>query len=234
LNKAVKNTTYILICVIAAVTGLIIALQFRTSNGAEQAVPVDRIEELTIEKKAVERDLNQLMEERIDLELKLEEAKKSSSAATEALESELLKNKLYGGLIAVEGQGIEVLLDNNPDSHYNIKDDDLLRVINDLRGAGAEAIAINEQRVIATTEVRLAGNHINVNLVRLSPPYKVAAIGPASTLRSSLELREGLKETLNDRGISVTIETKDNVVVPAYTGTLNFQYSQPTQKLERE
>jgi hypothetical protein len=76
LNKAVKNTTYILICVIAAVTGLIIALQFRTSNGAEQAVPVDRIEELTIEKKAVERDLNQLMEERIDLELKLEEAKK--------------------------------------------------------------------------------------------------------------------------------------------------------------
>jgi hypothetical protein len=47
-------------------------------------------------------------------------------------------------------------------------------------------------------------------------------------------LRGGLKETLNDRGISVTIETKDNVVVPAYTGTLNFQYSQPTQKLERE
>ncbi|MGI6491527.1 MAG: DUF881 domain-containing protein [Pelotomaculum sp.] len=234
MNKAMKNTTYILICVVAAVTGLIIAMQFRTSNGAEQAVPVDRIEELTIEKKAVERDLNQLSEEYIDLQLKLEEAKKGSVAATEALESELFKNKLYGGLIAVEGQGIEVLLDNNPDSYYSIKDDDLLRVINDLRGAGAEAIAINDQRIIATTEVRLAGNHINVNLVRLSPPYKVVAIGPASTMRSSLELRGGLKETLNDRGISVTIETKDNVVVPAYTGTLNFQYSQPTQKLERE
>jgi len=220
--------------VIAAVTGLIIALQFRASTGAEQAVPVDRIEELTMEKKAVERDLDQLMEEYVDLKLKLEEASKSSTAATEALESELFKNKLYGGLIAVQGPGIEVLLDNTPGSYYNIRDDDLLRVINDLRGAGAEAIAINDQRIIATTEVRLAGNHINVNLVRLSPPYKVVAIGPASNLRSSLELRGGLKEILNDRGISVTIETKENVVVPAYTGNLNFQYAKPTQKYERE
>lgn len=216
---------------VAVVVGLMMALQFRTTSNIDQAVPLDRVQELTIEKKQVERDLNQLKEESVDLKFKLEEAGKSHTAATDALESELLKNKLYGGLVPVEGQGVEVLLDNRPDSSfYNIKDDDLLKVLNDLRGAGAEAIAINGQRILSTSEVRLAGSHINVNLTRLSSPYKVVAIGPSATLKSSLELRGGLKEYLNDLGVSVTVQSEDRVLVPAYTGPLRFDYAKPTQR----
>lgn len=216
---------------VAVVVGLMMAFQFRTTSSINQAVPLDRIQELTMEKKQTERDLSQLQEEVADLEFKLEEAGKGHTAATGALESELFKNKLYGGLVPVEGQGVEVLLDNRPgSSFYTIKDDDLLKVLNDLRGAGAEAISINDQRIIATSEVRLAGNHINVNLTRLSPPYKVCAIGPSATLKSSLELRGGLTEYLNDLGVAVTVQSKDRVLVSAYTGSLRFDYAKPTQK----
>lgn len=230
MKKAVNKATYISISMVALFLGLMVALQIRTSTSVEQGVPVDRVQELTIEKKQVERDLAQLSEESLDLQFKLEEAGKSHTAATGALEDELFKNKLYGGLVPVEGQGVEVLLSNQEGSYYNIKDDDLLKVLNDLRGAGAEAIAINDQRILATSEVRLAGSHINVNLARLSPPYRVVAIGPSSTLKSSLELRGGLQEYLTDLGVLVTIESKDRVLVPAYTGTLRFDYAKPTQR----
>lgn len=231
MKKALGKTTYLLISTVAVVVGLVMAFQFRTNSSIEQSVPIDRVQELTIEKKQVERDLAQLKEESADLKFKVEEAGKSHTAATDALESELFKNKLYGGLIPVEGQGVEVLLDNHPgSSFYNIKDDDLLKVLNDLRGAGAEAIAINDQRILATSEVRLAGSHINVNLARLSPPYKVVAIGPSGTLKSSLELRGGVTEYLSDLGVAVTVQSKDRVLVPAYTGYLRFDYAKPTQK----
>ena len=106
---------------VAVVLGLMMAFQFRTNSSVDQAVPLDRVQELTIEKKQVERDLTQLKEESADLQFKLEEAGKGHTAATGALESELLKNKLYGGLVPVEGQGVEVLLDNLPgSSFYNI------------------------------------------------------------------------------------------------------------------
>jgi len=230
LKKALNKTTYLSISMVALFVGLMIAMQFRTNSSVEQAVPIDRVQELTIEKKQVERDLNQLKEESVDLQIKLAEAGKSHTAATGALESELFKNKLYGGLVPVEGQGVEVLLDNQEGSFYNIKDDDLLKVLNDLRGAGAEAIAVNDQRILATSEVRLAGSHINVNLTRLSPPYKVVAIGPSGTLKSSLEIRGGLTEYLSDLGVSVTVQSKDRVLVPAYTGSLRFDYAKHTQR----
>ncbi|MCL6635029.1 MAG: DUF881 domain-containing protein, partial [Peptococcaceae bacterium] len=103
-------------------------------------------------------------------------------------------------------------------------------VVNDLRGAGAEAMAVNGQRILATSEIRLAGNHIVVNMNRISPPYTVAAIGNPATLKSSLEIKGGLVEYLNDLGITVKIQQKDKIMVPAYAGALRFEYARATQK----
>lgn len=233
-----NKSTYMSITLVAVVLGLMMAFQFRTTSSVDRGVPFDRVQELTIEKKQVERDLNHLQEEAADLTAKLEEAGKGHTEATGALESELLKIRLYAGLTPVEGPGVEVILENRPESPrpggnpglYTIKDEDLLKVINDLRGAGAEAIAINDQRIIATSEVRLAGNHINVNLTRLSPPYKVIAIGNSGTLKSSLEIKGGLVEYLNDLGITVKVQPRDKILVPAYTGALRLDYAKPTQK----
>lgn len=234
MNKSI----YASITLVAMVLGLLMAFQFRTTSSIDRGVPYDRVQELTIEKKQVERDLNHLQEEIADLTAKLEEAGKGHTGATGALESELAKIRLYAGLTPVEGPGVEVILDNPPElarpggisSLYTVKDDDLLKVINDLRGAGAEAMAINGQRIMATSEIRLAGSHINVNLTRLSPPYVVTAVGNPGTLKSSLEIKGGLVEYLNDLGIVVKVEPKDKVLVPAYSGALRFEYARTAPK----
>lgn len=65
-----------------------LAMQFRTASSDDLPVPFDRLQELTIEKKQLEKDVNQLQEEASDLEAKLEEAMISHAGAAGALESE--------------------------------------------------------------------------------------------------------------------------------------------------
>ena len=233
-----NRSVYISILLAAVVLGALMVFQFRTTSSIDKGVPLSREQELSIERKQLEMDILHLQEEVADLTAKLSEAGKGNIEATGALESQLGKLKLYAGLTPVAGPGVEVLLDNLPErvrpgsvpGFDNIRDDDLLKVINDLRGAGAEAIAINGQRILSTSEIRLAGNHINVNLTRLSPPYHVSAIGNAATLKSSMEIKGGLVEYLDTLGISVKVQVKDIVKIPAYTGAVHFEYAKLSQR----
>lgn len=229
-----KKSIYISIVTVSLILGLMISFQFRTNSSIAGGIPTERYQELTIEKKQVETDITHLEEEIVDLTAKIEEARTGRTEAADVLGSELDKIKLYAGLTPVEGPGVEIVMDNSPASpgagSYNIRDDDILKVINDLRGAGAEAISINGQRILAISEVRQAGNHINVNLTRLSPPYKITAIGNPGTLKSSLEIKGGLVEYLAANGTQVQVQQSDNVQVPAYSGPLRFYYAKHVQR----
>lgn len=230
-----KKSIYVSIVTVSLILGLIISFQFRTNSSVGSGIPTERYQELTIEKKQVETDLTNLEEEVADLTAKIEEARKGRTEAADVLESELNKIKLYAGLTTLAGPGVEIVMENPPQTHsgagfYNIRDEDLLKVINDLRGAGAEAISINDQRILATSEVRQAGNHINVNLTRLSPPYRITAIGNPGALKSSLEIKGGLVEYLAANGTIVEVRQSDNVQVPAYSGPLRFDYAKHVQR----
>ena len=212
-----------------------ISFQFRTNSSPTEVVPSERYQELTIEKKRVETDIPDLEEEVADLAAKIEEAQKGRTETAGVLESELNKIKLYAGLTPLVGPGVELTLENPAETpgsagFYNIRDEDLLKVINDLHGAGAEAISINEQRILATSEVRQAGNHININLTKLSPPYRINAIGNPGTLKSSLEIKGGLAEYLAASGTNVKIQQSDSIRVPAYSGSLRFDYAKHVQR----
>ena len=141
------------------------------------------------------------------------------------------------GVVPVEGKGVIVVIDDskrltkpgeNPNL-YLIHDDDILKVINELWAAGAEAISINEQRLIATSEIRCAGPTLSVNNTRYSPPYEIRAIGDSQTLENALKMRGGVIETLQFWGIQVTVKTQDLVQVPAYKGTFRFEYAKPVK-----
>ena len=97
-------------------------------------------------------------------------------------------------MVPAEGQGVTITIDDsktkskageNPNL-YLIHDDDLLKVINELKAAGAEAISINEQRLIATSEIRCAGPTLSVNNIRSAPPYEIKAIGEDVLLKSTI------------------------------------------------
>lgn len=234
-----KRSTYASIVLVAVVVGLLISVQFRVTNRAlEQGVPAGRVQELAVELNRLQNDNSNLRKEITGLENKLEHAGKGREEALEALRGELGEANMIAGLVTVSGPGIELTLDNPPEVTKQgmgtnpsiIRDEDLLRVVNELRGAGVEAISINGQRIHAISEIRLAAPFINVNTVRIVPPYHILAIGDPNSLESALEIPGGFLEYLRDLGIEVKVQRRNNLVVPGYEKKLDFRYAKPVQK----
>ena len=106
----------------------------------------------------------------------------------------------------------------------------LLVLVNKLREAGAEAIAINDNRITAYSEISLAGNNVNINSVPTAPPYEVKAIGNPDTLESTLSIRYGILYSMkNDYDLSVTIKPEKDLQIPRYGGVITFQYAETAE-----
>jgi uncharacterized protein YlxW (UPF0749 family) len=221
---------------LAIVLGIMLGCQFRTTSAGDSIAPRNREQELALEKKNLVEDLYKLQLEISELSTKLEKAGIGQKEADEALEKELAKIKRFAGLSPVSGPGVEVIVQSRSGQAGLsaadvpvIADEQLLKLVNELYSAGSEAISINGQRITANSGIRLAGNHINVNGTPLAPPYHIIAIGNAPVLRSRLELKGGLVEYLSESGILVEIQEKEEVMIPAYTGELFFDFAKPVK-----
>lgn len=214
----------ILIVLVCTILGVMVSMQFRINEVRKASVPFQRAEEISERFKVVENERNQLL-------LEIKELQEKTSNEVIAREINLLKAQ--AGDTALNGPGVIVTVDDSkkvskPGENANlyiIHDDDLLRIINELRAAGAEGIAINEERLTATSEIRCAGPTLSVNNNRFAPPYVIRAIGDAKSMEASLKMRGGVVETLKFWGIQVTVATSDKVVLPAYKGTRNFEHA---------
>ncbi|QCW50779.1 DUF881 domain-containing protein [Nocardioides dongxiaopingii] len=118
------------------------------------------------------------------------------------------------GFSAVTGEGVRVVVTEAPDADENneVHDSDLDLLVNGLWQAGAEAIAVNGQRLTAVTAIRTSGAAIRVNGVGIQAPYTVEAIGDTRTLSARLfDTTTGLKfvSTSQVYGFDYTVE--DNV-----------------------
>ena len=161
----------IIIAIVFMVLGFMLSGQYKTTE-RQRSIRMDRVEDLSELLKVMETENKRLQEENATLRLADKER-----AADPAIE----RMKLLAGTTDVEGEGVEIILDDsnipkkageNPNL-YIIHDEDLLRVLNELRAAGAEAISINAQRIIAMSEIRCAGPTVSVNNVRSAPPYVI-------------------------------------------------------------
>lgn len=210
----------ILIAVVFMVLGFMLSVQYKTTE-RQRSVRMDRVEDLSERLKVMETENKQLLNEL--------ESLRAGSADDPTHE----RLQLLAGTSDVEGRGIEIVLDdsniakkaNENPNLYIIHDEDLLRVLNELRAAGAEAISLNDQRIVAMSEVRCAGPTVSVNNVRSAPPYVIKAIGAPKTLTSALRLRGGVVETFEFWGIQVKIKTVDNLRIPALKAPRSFEYA---------
>lgn len=138
-------------------------------------------------------------------------------------QAELDQAALEVGATAVAGEGVVLTLNDPPLSADTQDDDrvlsrDLQIIVNGLWAHGAEAIAINDQRLTSTSTIRFAGQAIVVDLKALARPYEVAIIGEQEQLID--ELRSGstgtyLTELRSDYGILVDLAPQDEVSLPA-------------------
>ncbi|ADL07718.1 DUF881 domain-containing protein [Thermosediminibacter oceani] len=239
MNNKIKGQ--ILITIVCFVLGFMLVAQFRNTQKSGSAMTsLQRIQELTTQLKTVIDEREKLRTEISELRKRLAEYENSAanvSEVTEAMKQELEKARMVAGLVEGTGPGIIITLDDSnvpkqPGEDPNlflIHDEDILKVVNELFAAGAEAVSVNGQRIIATTEIRCVGPTIMINSVRMAPPFVIQAIGNPENLESSMKMRGGIIESLEVFGIQVDIKKHDNIVMPAYTGSVKFQYFQPVK-----
>lgn len=136
--------------------------------------------------------------------------------------------QVRAGATAMAGPGLVVTLsaserraaDPIEEAAFAIHDVDLQLVVNGLWTAGAEAIAVNGQRLVATSPIRAAGETITVNFRPLAPPYEVVAIGPDRDAFDATGIARRFRGWVADFGIGFKVTGRDRVEVPAYLGTL--------------
>jgi len=147
--------------------------------------------------------------------------------ASDLIDKELEETNILLGLTDVTGCGIEVTLSDN--SNKDIDAYDLLELVNELRLAGAEAISINEERIIAMSDiVDINYSFIVINGNRISSPYVVKAIGNQTYLESGLTAKEYgyMDNIIKGNGKTATLERKDVITIPKFTGKLEMKYAE--------
>ena len=220
----------VLIAMVFMVLGFMLSVQYKVTV-QQRTIRMDRVEDLSERLKGMETENKLLLQEINELRKK---------GADHVADHALARLQLLAGTTEVEGAGIEIVLDdsnipkkaNENPNLYIIHDEDLLRVLNELRAAGAEAISVNDQRIVAMSEIRCAGPTISVNNVRSAPPYVIKAIGAPKTLSSALRLRGGVVETFEFWGIQVKIKTVEKLHIPALKAPRSFEYAKTVESKE--
>ena len=162
-----------------------------------------------------------------------------SAGRTANKTSQLAEAQFLAGLTPVQGPGVVVTLRNSRKPFPGklpaglaapnlIHDIDINQVVNGLRAAGAEAIAVNNQRLVATSAVRAAGPTIFINNTPEAPPFVIKAIGNPKALYQVLNIPGGIASqiTAYDKAM-FTVQKSTKLTLPAYTGADAPRYAKP-------
>ncbi len=226
----------ITIMAVCLIVGIMLSIQFKASENYGTNLRGARVDELAVKNSTLTQEKEALSKEVISLREKMTNIS-SESQLNADLQEELRKSNMAAGLIPVQGPGIIVTLNDSlrsvqPGDDPNallVLDIDILKIVNEMRASGAEAICVNNERITAMSEIRLAGGTILVNWNKIAPPFVIKAIGNPQLLESGLSIRGGQLEDLKSFGLQTQLVRNDKIDIPAFTGALKFQYTSPTQ-----
>ena len=150
---------------------------------------------------------------------------------TNLLQDELNEAKMYAGYTDLTGEGIIITLSDNDKSQ--IVASDLITLVNELKNAGAEAISINGERIVTTTDIiDIQYKYILINtssnegrVLRIYSPFVVKAIGNQKYLESAITVKYGYIDQMKANEKSISYVLDNNVIVEKYNGNLDFKYA---------
>lgn len=182
---------------------------------------------------SLSQEIEDLRKEIAELRSEINQAEaaiKSSEKVSKSLINELEQAKSQAGLTALSGPGVEVILSDAPSANSSekvITAADIRDVVNLLWLAGAEAISVGDERLVATSSIDAVSDVVFVNDIRLLPPFHIKAIGNPSKLHGYLVNPNYLKD-LHRRAetyqFTFKVEEQRNLIVPAYSGVLKSQF----------
>ena len=226
--KKGKITMTIIIGLMCLMLTTVIFIQFKTIKQTDiTSLENMREEELRTEistfKQKIEEVNKQIEETNVKI-TEYEEIISTDKEASELLSEELEKQNNILGKNAVQGSGVVVTLTDTRAQKINAED--LKELLNELKMAGAEAISINEQRIVYDSYIVDLDTYISVNGERLVSPYEVKAIGNPTYLESGLSKKQyGYIDTKLEEGKDVILVRKDKIIINKYNGDLNMEYA---------
>lgn len=161
-----------------------------------------------------------------------QQAAQNDSVAAD-LNKQIQDTNILLGLTESQGEGVIVTLDDNKlvssdnlsamedISDYLVHYSDLLQMINELNNAGAEAISVNEQRIVSTTAISCIGNVVSINGEKVGTPFEIKALGNPEQLYGALTRPDGYTAILTRYGLLKEIKKSTDITIPKYVGTYN-------------
>lgn len=226
--------------IIGAVCVILVAIMFAQFKVVEETditgIETAREEELQTMLSSWKTKYEEIEEKLKDTQMKIAEYQEkidSNEQASELLDKELEQTNLLVGKTNVIGEGVIITLKDNEEE--TIEASDLRYLVNELKSAGAEAISINDKRIINMTEiVNVNNSRIYINEEPNVSPYVVKAIGNQTYLSSALNLKDsGFIDSYKKLGKTVELKKEKNITINAYNSAKNqlqFRYAKEVKE----
>lgn len=230
--KKGKITMTITIGIACFALALVMSMQFKIVNETDiTSIENMREAELRTELanwKSKYEETNEKYEEIAEKVEEYKENKQSNQETKKIIDKELEQINMNLGKTDIQGEGIEITLRDTEDEEIRkISSDDLLLIVNSLKYAGAEAISINEERIVNMSDiVDINRAFIKVNGQRMSEPYIIKAIGNQAYLESALIGNGGPVDEMKKLGQDVSIEKSNKIKIIKYNKDIKTKYIQ--------
>lgn len=228
----------VLVPVVTAMAGLMFGMSFQTAEGSDLRADRDlpqlildaneHVADRTAQLDALQSEVDALAKDAAPGDALLE----SATSAGDALAADAARTPVRGPAITVTLDDSKIPLDSLPDVYTGddiiVHQQDVQGVVNALWAGGAEAMMIQDQRVISTSAVRCVGNTLNLQGRVYSPPYVITAIGDTSRMEAALAA-DPTVSTYRDYvaavGLGWSVSVEKSKELPAYAGTLDLAHA---------
>ena len=238
-NERTRLTHSLVLLLPAVLFGLLVSVQWRT-QAERNELTVRYNTPLLDAAKTLQNEQNALKVTLAELRAELDQIQTSASTQSDAakdLQSRIDGLKTVAGLNERAGDGVEIILDDArgaaaaKDVEKSIcHNTDLTDIVNQAWRGGAEAIAINDERIVGSSSIYCVGSTIMVNGTLMSPPFKVLVIGPQNELLATYDdptqLRD-IKQRRDIYGLGFRVSRATGLHLPPYRGALNVRFATP-------
>lgn len=221
---------HVIISLVLLVSGFLVAFSYQQTKNNAQVVQIsdDQLEkdyyyrQQLIDIEAQNKELREEVEMKKDRIQSLEDQLANQERKVGNYVEEKKKLQKLTGDLPVEGPGVEVQLrdsDYIPSeenaNQYIVHESHIHKVVNELLSAGADAIAVNGQRLLKDSYIACIGPVVSVDGVQHPAPFVITAIGDPEVLMPSLQLTHGVVDQLVNDNVEVTLQERDRISMPA-------------------
>lgn len=236
--------TKIFIFIICVALGFLLPSYLRQDLDDTSFVTLNSIVELKTQINNTKNEITSIKQSIANEKIKLKdiESAVSKGEVSDLIQNEILKIKRLSGFEDLEGPGVlikiadseETIISEYDQEYYDIVHDIYLsNLVNDLKNHGAEAISINGQRIVSTSEINCGGPVIRINKRSITNPFIIRAIGDPQKLYSAISGPKGYGTFLKDYfNLKVKTQISDNIYISKYNKNLEFKYATKTKEGE--